>query len=320
MAKASEQEVPETFASYQSKSSPRPLRIQREDVDTLKEGEWLNDTMIEFFLQRAEDDLPDELRQRAYVFNTFFYGKLQRVLGAAATPKAAHASVARWTRWVDLFEKDFIVVPIHCRNHWTLAVICFPGRPTSVGEEPTSAESGQYILFFDSLPEVIGPYADTIASNIRTYLTEEWRSKRGSDRPFTDTTMPLYKPATPRQPNHSDCGVYVVLNFEAFFRSAPSFGDRVVLERMSFTADDAAQKRESGKHFIWELHAQQHPDLRSAREWRAKHPAAAVQSQHADQGSDSTYQQQPVPLQAPTLRRSTRVRRPARRCHLPQCL
>lgn len=32
-----------------------------------------------------------------------------------------------WTKNVNLFEKDFIIVPINESCHWFLAIICFPG-------------------------------------------------------------------------------------------------------------------------------------------------------------------------------------------------
>ncbi|XP_026880547.2 sentrin-specific protease 6 [Electrophorus electricus] len=39
-----------------------------------------------------------------------------------------HNRVKTWTRRLDLFEKDFIFVPINELAHWYLVVICFPGQ------------------------------------------------------------------------------------------------------------------------------------------------------------------------------------------------
>lgn len=38
-----------------------------------------------------------------------------------------HARVKTWTKNIDLFKKDFVVVPINENCHWFLAIICFPG-------------------------------------------------------------------------------------------------------------------------------------------------------------------------------------------------
>ena len=45
----------------------------------------------------------------------------------------------RWTRRVNIFEKDFVVVPINENFHWFLVIICFPGQ---VGEGCRTVEDG----------------------------------------------------------------------------------------------------------------------------------------------------------------------------------
>ena len=43
------------------------------------------------------------------------------------TEEKRYERVKRWTKKVNIFEKDFIVVPINDHQHWFVAVICFPG-------------------------------------------------------------------------------------------------------------------------------------------------------------------------------------------------
>ena len=38
-----------------------------------------------------------------------------------------HARVKRSTKNVDIFTKDFLIVPVHLTNHWILAIIFYPG-------------------------------------------------------------------------------------------------------------------------------------------------------------------------------------------------
>lgn len=38
-----------------------------------------------------------------------------------------HSRVEKWTKNVNLFEKDFVIIPINEQQHWFLAIICFPG-------------------------------------------------------------------------------------------------------------------------------------------------------------------------------------------------
>lgn len=38
-----------------------------------------------------------------------------------------HSRVKSWTKKVNIFEKDYLVIPINERSHWFLAIVCFPG-------------------------------------------------------------------------------------------------------------------------------------------------------------------------------------------------
>ncbi len=51
----------------------------------------------------------------------------RRGRGAAARADAAHARVSKWTARVDLFAKDFLIIPVNQTLHWTLAIVCHPG-------------------------------------------------------------------------------------------------------------------------------------------------------------------------------------------------
>lgn len=50
-----------------------------------------------------------------------------------------HSRVKSWTKKVDIFEKDYLVIPINERNHWFLAIVCFPwlsGPVTAIDNQP----------------------------------------------------------------------------------------------------------------------------------------------------------------------------------------
>uniref|UniRef100_A0A915BAK9 Ubiquitin-like protease family profile domain-containing protein n=1 Tax=Parascaris univalens TaxID=6257 RepID=A0A915BAK9_PARUN len=94
--------------------------LTRKDLMTLRGLDWLNDEVINFYMdlicERARNDpsLP-----KVYAFTTFFYPSL---LGKG------YQSVRRWTRKVDIFEFDILLLPIHLGAHWCLAVIDFPNK------------------------------------------------------------------------------------------------------------------------------------------------------------------------------------------------
>lgn len=74
-----------------------------------------------------------ENRKRTHIFDTFFYQKLtnsaenkireENNLNAA---QRRHMRVKNWTRNVNIFEKDFLIIPINKNVHWYLAIVCYP--------------------------------------------------------------------------------------------------------------------------------------------------------------------------------------------------
>ncbi|XP_060603315.1 sentrin-specific protease 6-like [Ruditapes philippinarum] len=112
------------------------ISITNEDLYCLQEGEFLNDVIVDFYLKYLlHEKLSVADHARTHIFSSFFYKRLtQRIRGAAidddpnvTLPVKRHARVKTWTRKLDLFEKDFIVIPINEHAHWFLAIICFPG-------------------------------------------------------------------------------------------------------------------------------------------------------------------------------------------------
>ncbi|CAK7230887.1 hypothetical protein SBRCBS47491_007742 [Sporothrix bragantina] len=97
--------------------------VDKDDVARLDEGEFLNDNIINFYMQFLQDTLKkseSSIAKRVYFHNTFFYEKLRPSRGR----EIAFDGVKRWTAKVDLFSYDYIVVPVNEHAHWWLAIIC----------------------------------------------------------------------------------------------------------------------------------------------------------------------------------------------------
>ena len=99
--------------------------VEWSDLERLDEGEFLNDNLIGFYLryleQRLEEERP-ELAKRVYFFNTFFFATLTNA--HKGKKRFNYEGVQKWTRSVDLFTYDYIIVPINEQAHWYLAIIC----------------------------------------------------------------------------------------------------------------------------------------------------------------------------------------------------
>ncbi|XP_075164173.1 sentrin-specific protease 6-like [Haematobia irritans] len=111
------------------------ISINIEDYMCLATDQYLNDIIIDFYLKWVHDNvIPKTQRERTHIFSTFFYKRLttftrhtdkDKNMRQSAAQKR-HARVQNWTKNVNIFEKDFIIIPINEHSHWFLAIICFP--------------------------------------------------------------------------------------------------------------------------------------------------------------------------------------------------
>uniref|UniRef100_A0A8C2P7S2 Ubiquitin-like protease family profile domain-containing protein n=1 Tax=Capra hircus TaxID=9925 RepID=A0A8C2P7S2_CAPHI len=94
-------------------SSAFKLRITRGDIQTLRNYHWLNDEVINFYMNLLVERNKRQGYPALYAFSTFFYPKLK---------SGGYQAVKRWTKGVSLFEQELILVPIHRKVHWSLVV------------------------------------------------------------------------------------------------------------------------------------------------------------------------------------------------------
>ncbi|PAA76542.1 hypothetical protein BOX15_Mlig016695g2 [Macrostomum lignano] len=221
------------------------ITITNADLMCLNPCEYLNDVAIDFYLKYMYHEmLTPEQRKSTHIFNCFFFKRLSQKLdpppgkdeSAASLAIRRHETVAKWTRKVDLFTKDFILIPINENCHWFLAVICFPwmvGMVNYTGSAEAQVNSllpfdvrmasdgtlrMPCVLMFDSL---MGSTRSPNVLAIREYLQVEWDIKKRSmkgPKVFDKETIRGYCPCVPLQPNTVDCGPYVLHYAELFFK------------------------------------------------------------------------------------------------------
>jgi len=169
--------------------------------------------------------------------------------------------MGKWTKNTNIFEKDFVIVPINHEDHWYVVVICYPAltKPrVSKGRVECPV-----ILLLDSLEDGM---KDEVVANLREYLACEWRERmvvgQGQGvRLFQQSAMPHFCPDIPQQPNLTDCGLYLLEYVEAFFRSPiQDFSVPIASLASWFTADQVQGKRESIAALIRRLATEQSPE------------------------------------------------------------
>ncbi|KAJ1967516.1 hypothetical protein IWQ62_001811 [Dispira parvispora] len=156
------------------------IPIRGSDLQTLQDGRWLNDEIVNFYLnllvQRSQTS---PAYPTLHTFNTFFYSTLQEY---------GYAKVRRWSRKTDIFAKDLVLIPVHLPGHWTCVVVDMHSKR---------------INYYDSM----------LGSNrkgfdvIRSYLAQEYTAKKGGEFDFTGWQDCAPKDI-PQQRNGYDCGVF----------------------------------------------------------------------------------------------------------------
>lgn len=97
--------------------------LEARDLERLDEGEFLNDNLIEFYLKYLKNQIEQtspEMAKKVYFFNTFFFASLTR----KGKRGINYDAVQKWTRSIDIFSYDYVVVPICESQHWYVAIIC----------------------------------------------------------------------------------------------------------------------------------------------------------------------------------------------------
>ncbi|KFQ69894.1 Sentrin-specific protease 2, partial [Phaethon lepturus] len=198
-------------------SSAFKLKVTREDIHTLKNLRWLNDEVINFYMTLLVERNKKEGYPAVHAFSTFFYPKLI---------SGGYKAVKRWTRAVDLFKHDLILVPIHLRVHWALVVIDVRKKT---------------IKYFDSM----GQKGDKICETLFQYLQEESREKRNLELTLLEWTLhSMESHEIPQQLNGSDCGVFMCKYADFILRDKP----------ITFTQNHMPYFR---KKMVWEIIHQQ---------------------------------------------------------------
>eukprot|EP01018_Ginkgo_biloba_P015078 Gb_04525 [translate_table: standard] len=206
------------------KGDPDAVTISKRDLELLQPEAFINDTLIDFYIKYLQTKISQKQREACHFFNSFFFRKLadlDKAPGTSVVSREAFQRVRKWTRKVDIFQKDYIFIPVNYCYHWSLIVICHPGE--AVVEDDNYAKT-PCILHMDSIK---GTHAD-LAKLIQSYLWEEWQERHMDDGGSFDiaferfSNMPFISLEVPQQNNFCDCGLFLLHYVEMFLSEAPA--------------------------------------------------------------------------------------------------
>lgn len=214
--------------------------VESRDIAKLRPGQWLNDEVINFYtkliLKRSDEALEKRasgreakkrLLQASYsdeeertkdiatarevkrywngiwnvwTFTSFFWEKLTN---------GGYSGVRAWTRKVDIFTKDLILLPINMgQMHWVCAAI----NMRKCRFEYYDSMHGRNRAIFTILRNYLqSEYADKKKESAGPLLLSGWTN--------------YYSKQSPSQSNGFDCGVFASMTLEQLSRRSPTDGD-----------------------------------------------------------------------------------------------
>ncbi|XP_043814410.1 probable ubiquitin-like-specific protease 2A isoform X2 [Manihot esculenta] len=271
------------------KGDPDAVSISKRDVELLRPETFINDTIIDFYIKFLKNKIQPEDQHQFHFFNSFFFRKLvdlDKDPRNSCEGRQAFQCVHKWTRNVDLFEKDYIFIPVNYSLHWSLIVICHPGEVANFRGKMMNLEgllkyhaSCTWIL----LEEVTG------ASRILFKVTYVKSGKRGIVTLWImylqiSHFYRLSHLSCPQQENSFDCGLFLLHYVELFLEEVPiNFSPFKITEfsnffnRNWFLPEEASLKRAHIRKLICEIiedQSQQLPKGESVDKYPCSHFAS----------------------------------------------
>ncbi|XP_047098399.1 sentrin-specific protease 1-like [Schistocerca piceifrons] len=189
------------------------LKITRHDIGTLKKKNWLNCQVINFYMSLLTERGKQNGYPSIYTFNTFFFPRLY---------SSGFSAVRRWTRKIDIFAYEILIVPIHLSIHWCMVAINFKKKT---------------ICYYDSM----NSSNNVCLKVLWDYLNSESMDKRNDEFNYDGWKTENVK-EIPQQVNTSDCGVFCCVYSDCICRNAsfnfsqedmPYFRKKIVYEILS---------------------------------------------------------------------------------------
>jgi Ulp1 family protease len=153
------------------------------DLKTLKPSNWLNDSVVNAFLELISDESSSKCSVNVHAFSSYLYTVLR--------DRCWGSSVLRTSLSVDPKDLDLLLFPIHFNKHWQL-IACYP--------------KSCLVVFFNSmltvnhtaLGVILGFLEAIFSANSANFQLEKW--------------MIVAPDTITQQHDSSSCGVFACMN------------------------------------------------------------------------------------------------------------
>lgn len=273
------------------------VSISKRDVDLLQPETFINDTIIDFYLKYLKNEILPEERHRFHFFNSFFFRKLadlDKNPSSASDGRAAFQRVRKWTRKVNIFEKDYIFIPVNYNLHWSLLVICYPGEVSSFNVSDEDLDESLKVPCILHMDSIRGSHMG-LKDLLQSYLLEEWKERQketSEDISSKFLNLRFLSLELPQQENCSDCGLFLLHYAELFIAEAPANFNPFRINKFDyflkpdwFMPAEASLKRVHIQRLIYELLESRSHGIALPSCNGEAHPSAVNESsEHDDNG------------------------------------
>jgi len=230
--------------------------IKEIDFQRLEPDVYLNDTLMNFYFKLVEMGfLNNERKEKVHVFNTYFMPKMRSLFEERDNDftlfKEVRQKMEKWTKRVNILQKDFLLIPVNDNEHWNMAILCYPQRLYS-----SQDDEFPLVVYLDSISRMESIYSRMVYE----FFAYEMISRRNADEALIQKKLkqlksmgfPHYQPMVPKQNNLTDCGLYLLQYVELFAESE----EYILNNRESddktkwFPKELIAKKREDMKKLI----------------------------------------------------------------------
>lgn len=202
------------------------VSISKRDFDLLQPETFVNDTIIDFYIKYLKNKIKPEEKDRFHFFNSFFFRKLadpDKDPLDASQGKVAYQRVKKWTRKVNLFEKDFVFIPVNYNYHWSVLVICHLGEMATFKDADADAKESIKVPCVLHMDSIRGSHIG-LKGLLQSYLREEWIGRQqvaSEDICSRFSNLRFISLELPQQQNSYDCGLFLLHYVELFLEQAP---------------------------------------------------------------------------------------------------
>lgn len=234
--------------------------VRMEDYLCLSQNEYLSDVDIDFYLQYIyHEKMSPERREKIHIFPAHFYSLYSTSAEFSGWKNEENAGLSalekRYMRVdgilgdVNIFAKDYLVIPLMDNKHWFLAIVCYPSlngsctydgrriegeisrRNMKKGDDENNQPplKSSCVLIFDSISGNLGR-RNVAMTHIKNFLMSEWTKKYSATIQFVKQKLSGHSPLVPLQSNSFDCGCFLLEYFERFFVSSPVTNLRLPLD------------------------------------------------------------------------------------------